>query len=105
MPSFIRVASFHSKGNPNEDKIWYQEWGIAVRGLTMLLFGGMWIWELWIWKAVECFKWGLMHHPRRSMEDRCAENDLNLGAWLKRFQRRILVCGLETVIMISCQRI
>jgi hypothetical protein len=23
-------------------------------------FGRMWIWELWVWKAVECFKWGLM---------------------------------------------
>ena len=33
---------------------------IATIGLSMFLFGGM-----WIWKAVECFKWGLMNHPRR----------------------------------------
>ena len=36
---------------------WYQEWGVAVIDLTMLLFGRMWIWGLWIWKAVECFNW------------------------------------------------
>jgi hypothetical protein len=29
-----------------------------------------------VWKAVEGFKWGLMGHPSRSMED-CAESDLN----------------------------
>jgi hypothetical protein len=42
----------------------------------MLLFGRMWIWELWIWKAVECFKWGLMDHPSRNMEDFVSESDL-----------------------------
>ena len=36
---------------------------IAVVGLTMLLFGRMCIWGLWIWKVVECFKWGSMAHP------------------------------------------
>jgi hypothetical protein len=48
-----------------------------VIGLTMLLFGRMWIWRLWIWNAVECFKWGLMGYPRRNMEDFVADNDLN----------------------------
>ena len=70
---------------------------MAVIGLTMLLFGRMWILALWIWKAVECFKWSLMGHPSRNMEDFVAEGDLNCGS-LKRFQRRkILVCGRETV--------
>ena len=46
-------------------------------GLTMLLFERMWIWGLWIWKAVECFKWGLMGHPSRNMEDFVAGSDLN----------------------------
>ena len=41
-------------------------------GLTTLLFGRM-----WIWKAVGCFKWGLMGHPGRNMEDFVAESDLN----------------------------
>ena len=26
-------------------------------------------------KAMECFKWGLMGHPSRNMEDRGAEGD------------------------------
>ena len=41
----------------------------------MLLFGGMWIWGLM--KAVECFKWGLIGHPSRDMEDIASEGDLN----------------------------
>jgi hypothetical protein len=48
-----------------------------VIGLTMLLFGRMWIWGLRIWKAVECFKWGLMDYSSRNMEDFVSENDLN----------------------------
>ena len=43
----------------------------------MLLFGRMWILGLWIWKAVECFKWGLMGHPSRNMEDFVAGSNLN----------------------------
>jgi hypothetical protein len=46
----------------------------------MHLFGKMWIGGLWIWKAVECFKWGLMGHPGRNMEDFVAEGDLNCGS-------------------------
>jgi hypothetical protein len=38
---------------------WYLEWGIEVIDLTMLSFGRIWVWGLWICKAVECFKWGL----------------------------------------------
>jgi hypothetical protein len=40
-------------------------WGTAVIGLTMFLFGGMWILGLRIWEAVEC----LMDHPSRNVED------------------------------------
>jgi hypothetical protein len=45
--------------------------------LTMLLFERMWILGLWIWKAVECFKWGLLGHPGRNMEDFVARSNLN----------------------------
>ena len=45
--------------------------------LTMFLFGRMWVLGLWIWKALECFKWGLMGYPRRNMKDFLAEYDLN----------------------------
>ena len=37
--------------------------------LTMFLFGGMWILGLGICKVMECFKWDLMGHPSRNMED------------------------------------
>ena len=43
----------------------------------MLLFGGMWIWGLWVWKAVVSLKWGLVGHPCRNMEDFVAESNLN----------------------------
>ena len=43
----------------------------------MFLFGGMWILGLWIWKAVECCKWGLMDCPSRNLEDIGTEGDLN----------------------------
>jgi hypothetical protein len=43
----------------------------------MFLFEKMWIWGLWIWKAVECFKWGLIGHPSRNMKDFDARNNLN----------------------------
>ena len=58
-------------------------------GLTMLLFERMWILGLWIWKVVECFKWGLMGCPSRNMEGIGAESDLNFGGLAQeRFQRR-----------------
>jgi hypothetical protein len=43
----------------------------------MFLFERMWILGLCIWKAMECFKWGLMGHPSRNMEDFVAGSDLN----------------------------
>jgi hypothetical protein len=49
--------------------------GIAMISLTMLWFGEKWIWGLW--KVVECFTWGLMGYPSKSMEDFVAEYDLN----------------------------
>jgi hypothetical protein len=59
--------------------------------IKLFLFGGMWI--LALWKTVGCFKWELLGHPNKSMEDSGAEGDLNSGAgvgggWLKKFQRR-----------------
>jgi hypothetical protein len=37
----------------------------------------MWILGLWIWNTVECFKWGLIGHPSRNMEDFVAGSNLN----------------------------
>ena len=51
------------------------DWGIVVIGLTMLLSERMWIWELWIWKAVECFKWGIMGYPSKNRKDFVAKID------------------------------
>ena len=33
--------------------------------------------KLWIWKAIECFKWDLMGHPSKNMENIDAQSDLN----------------------------
>jgi hypothetical protein len=54
-----------------------RDWGIDVIGLTMLLFERMWIFGLWIWNSVECFKWDLIGHPSRKMEDSVAGSNLN----------------------------
>ena len=59
---FIRVALamvfVHSSKTLTKTQVGARDWGIAVIGLTMLLFGRMWILGLWIWKAMECFKEG-----------------------------------------------
>ena len=54
-----------------------RDWSIGVIGLTMLLFGTMWIWGIGIWKGMECFRRGLMGYPSRNMEDFVAESNLN----------------------------
>jgi hypothetical protein len=50
-----------------------------VIGLTMLLFGGMYIWGLRLRKAVECFKWNLMNQLSRNIKDNSLDGDLNWG--------------------------
>jgi hypothetical protein len=40
----------------------------------------MWIWGLWIWTAVECFKQDFMSHPSHNVEDIKAKGDLNCGS-------------------------
>jgi hypothetical protein len=71
------MVSVHSSKTLTKTEVDTRDWGIAVLGLTMLLFGRMWILEVWVWKVVECFKWSLMGHPSRNMEDFVAENNLN----------------------------
>jgi hypothetical protein len=46
---------------------------------AMFSFGGMWIWGLRIWKAMECTKQGLMGNSSRNMKDIGVEGDLNCG--------------------------
>jgi hypothetical protein len=55
------------------------DWQISVIILNMLLFGGMWILWLWIRRALECIKQGLMNCPSRNMEVSSTEYDLNGG--------------------------
>jgi hypothetical protein len=45
-----------------------RDWDIAVIGLTMFLLVRIKFGELWIWKAMECFKRGFMVYPSRNME-------------------------------------
>jgi hypothetical protein len=71
----------------------------------MLLFERMWILGLCIWKAVECFKWGLMGHPSRNMEDfnlNCVDlaqeisKEKNFSMWHKDCFCGILVRNVAT---------
>jgi hypothetical protein len=71
------MVSVHSSKTLTKKEVGTRDWGIAVIGLTMLLFRRTWILELWIWKAVEFFKWVLMGYPSRNMEDFDAESELN----------------------------
>jgi hypothetical protein len=70
------MMSVNSSKTQTKTEVGTRNWDIADIGLTMLLFGRMWIWELWIWKAMECFKWGLISSPSRNMEDFVAVSDL-----------------------------
>ena len=54
-------------------------WSIVVIGLAMFLFGEMWIFGLWIWKGMECFKLDLMGYSSMNIEDTVARGDLNCG--------------------------
>jgi hypothetical protein len=74
------MVSVHSSKTLTKTEVGTRLWGTAVIGLTMLLFGRKWIWGLWIWKAMDCFKWSLMGHPRRNMKDFVANSDLNCGS-------------------------
>jgi hypothetical protein len=50
---------------------------------------------------VECFKWVLMGHHSRNMENIGAEGDLNSGTLDQGFQRRrILEYCIEIILMI-----
>lgn len=45
--------------------------------LIKLLFEEMWTLGIWIRKAVECFRQGLMGNTSRGLEDSGTEGDLN----------------------------
>ena len=69
--------SVHSSRILTKAEVGTRDWGIAVIGLTMLLFGRRWILGFWIWEAVGCFKWGIMGYPSRNMEGFVTESGLN----------------------------
>ena len=50
------MVSLHNSKTLTNTEVGTRDWGIAMIGLTMLLFERMWIWGLQIWDAVDCFK-------------------------------------------------
>lgn len=75
-----------------KDRSWCQGLGYCCDRPDHV-FGTMWVWELWIWKVVECFKWGLMGDPKGKWKTLLLLI-WTLQTWLKRFQR-ISVCGRD----------
>ena len=63
------MVSVHSSKTLTKTEVGTRDWGIAVIGLTMLLFERIGTLGLWIQKTVEFFKWGLIGYPSRYMED------------------------------------
>jgi hypothetical protein len=50
---------------------------------------------------VECFKWGLMGHPSRNMEDFITENGLNCADLAQEGSvEKNFICSLETVFVV-----
>ena len=53
-----------------------RDWGTAVIGLTILLFGGVWTLGVWVSKAMQWFK-HYMGHSIKNIKDSGAKSDLN----------------------------
>lgn len=73
------MVSLHSNKTLAKTEVGAKDLGITVIGLIMLLFGGMWTLELWITKAIEHFRWGLLSHSGRNKEDSGTKGDFNCG--------------------------
>jgi hypothetical protein len=70
------MVSVHSSKILTKTEVGTRDWGFALIGLTMLCFKEC-IWGFWIWKVVDCFKWGLMGYPSRNIKDFVTERYLN----------------------------
>jgi hypothetical protein len=62
----------------------------------MLLFRRMCILGHCIWKVAGCFKWGLMDHPSRNIEEFIVENNVNCANLDQEMQ------SLEFTQLVSC---
>ena len=89
------MISFHSNRKP-KTKVGTMNWCITVKGLTMLLFEGIWTRGPWIRKVLELCKFCLMGNLYRNMEDSGAGHDLNC----KCLDQEFSVCGLGTHLVI-----
>lgn len=67
--------------------------------LTMLFVGRMWTLGFWIKRVVEYFKWGLMGHTCRNVEDSNAESSVGYHSLAQEVsEENISVCNLQTVL-------
>ena len=57
--------------------------------------------ELWIWKAVGCFKWDVIGHPNRNMKDIGAEGDLNCGGLAQEIsgEKNVRMCTRDCFVV------
>ena len=107
MLTFIRVAivivSLYKNRTLTMTEVGTKDWSIAVIALAMFLVDGMQTFGLEIGNTVECFKWGLMNHTSRSMDDSNTESNIDYDSLHQEFSKeKNLVCGLENVLVIFC---
>ena len=72
--------SAHSSKTITKTECGTRNWSIAMIGLTIVLFG-----RIWIWKSLECLKWALMDYLRRNIECFAAVSDLNCADMVQEF--------------------
>ena len=93
------MVPIHRNRNPNCERGCYQKQGIAMVGLIMLSFGGIQTLVLWVRKAIECFKYFLMGHTSRNMEDNGVENNLNCWGLAQKYSKENFSMLLESILL------
>lgn len=73
----LEIVSLHRNRRMTKTEVGTREQDIAVTCLAMPLFGRIWTLGLWIRKAADDFKLGLLDHTSRNTGDSCSESNIN----------------------------